>query len=298
MIVDYTDREVGNQSGRTFLVTGANAGLGFETAKVLAAKGGRVLLGCRSKERAQAAMEKISSEYPEADLKHISLDQADLKSVQKAAKLVQQEKRLDVLINNAGVMGPPYTLTKDGFELQFGVNHLGTFALTGLLLSKLEETKKSRIVVTSSLAHRQGRINFDDINAEKRYNAWQRYGMSKLANMLFFQELNRRLEAKNSPTIATCCHPGIASTELARHLPKPAQIFMPVIGMLLNTPAQGAWPTLAAAVGKGAEGGKYYGPNGLGEWSGKATEAYVAYRGKDEETAERLWGYIGRDDRD
>ena len=289
MIKDFTADHVPNQSGRTIMVTGANAGLGFETAKVLAGKGARVLLGCRSKGRAEEAMDKIIVEHPDADLTFVELDQASLASVRKAAKKVEKEKRLDVLVNNAGIMGPPYELTEDGFESQFGVNHLGTFALTGLLLPKLQETKKSRVVITSSLAHKGGKIHFDDINADKRYIAWERYAQSKLANIVHATELDRRLRAAGSKTIATCCHPGIASTELARHVPAPLQMLMPLVGLLLNTAAQGAWATLAAAAGKGAVGGGYYGPKGLGEWSGKAGEATRTRRSRDEDLGQKLW---------
>lgn len=289
MIKGFTSDHVPNQSGRTIMVTGANAGLGFETAKVLAGKGARVLMACRSEERAKKAIKAIKSEYPDAELKFIQLDQADLGSVKNAAHQVLGEKRLDVLINNAGIMGPPYELTKDGFESQFGVNHLATFALTSHLLPKLQETKKSRIVVTSSLAHKGGKIHFQDINAERRYSSWERYAQSKLANIVHATELDRRLRNSGSETIATCCHPGIASTELARHLPAAAQIFMPLVSLFLNTAAQGAWATLAAAVGKGAVGGGYYGPKGLGEWTGKVGEASRTRRSRDIELGSKLW---------
>ncbi len=289
MIKDFTGNHVPDQSGRIIMVTGANAGLGFETARMLASKGARILLGCRSKERAEKAMNIIVDEHPNADLDFIELDQASLASVKKAAKKVQKEKRLDVLVNNAGIMGPPHVLTEDDFESQFGVNHLGTFALTGLLLPKLRKTKKSRVVITSSLAHKGGKIHFNDINAEKRYSAWERYAQSKLANIVHATELDRRLSTAGSGTIATCCHPGIASTELARHLPAAAQIFMPIVGLFLNTAAQGAWATLAAAAGKGAIGGGYYGPKGLGEWSGKVGEASRTRRSRDEELGTKLW---------
>lgn len=289
MIKNFTDSEVTSQQGKTFLVTGANTGLGFEVAKVLAKKGGRVLLGCRSEDKAEAAIVRIKAETPDADLAFVSLDQADLASVKSAAKMVSKEPRLDVLVNNAGILMPPYELTKDGFESQFGVNHLGTFALTSLLLSKLEETKKSRVVITSSIAHRNGRIKFDDINAEKRYSAWERYAMSKLANLLHAGELDRRLKAKGSKTIAICCHPGVANTDLVRHVPFFLKPVLPVAGLLLSTSAKGAWPTLAAAVGKGVQGGEYIGPSQLGEWTGPATEVGRTARAKDEELAARLW---------
>lgn len=289
MIKGFTSDHVPNQSGQTILVTGANSGLGFETAKVLVDKGARVLLGCRSEEKAIEAIKLIQQDHPNADLGFIELDQASLSSVKKAAKAVEKEKRLDVLINNAGIMGPPYELTTDGFESQFGVNHLGTFALTNLLLPKLQKSKKSRVVITSSLAHKGGNIHFKDINAEKRYNSWERYAQSKLANIIHATELDRRLKATGSETIVTCCHPGIASTELARHLPAVAQVFLPLVGLFLNTAAQGAWATLAAATGRGVIGGSYYGPKGLGEWSGKVGEASRTRRSKDEELGDQLW---------
>lgn len=289
MIKDFTATTVPDQSGQTILVTGANTGLGFEVTKVLAAKGARVLLGCRSEDRAKAAIEQIQSENPDADLTFIPLDQSDLKSVRAAAKLVGKEKQLNVLVNNAGIMMPPYELTSDGFESQFGVNHLGTFALTGLLLPKLAQSKKSRIVITSSLAHRSGRINFADINAEKRYSAMERYAMSKLANILHAGELDRRLRASGSPTIAMCCHPGVADTELARHLPGFARLILPLASPFLSTPAEGAWATLAAATGKGVKGGEYFGPAKFGGWTGPVTEVSRSLRAKDQDLAKQLW---------
>ncbi|MEO9469163.1 oxidoreductase [Parasphingorhabdus sp.] len=289
MIKDFTAATVPDQSGRTILVTGANTGLGFEASKVLAAKGARVLLGCRSEDRAKAAMDNIQSETPDADMAFVPLDQSDLKSVRAAAKIVGKEKRLDVLVNNAGIMMPPYELTSDGFESQFGVNHLGTFALTSLLLPKLEQAKKSRIVITSSLAHRSGRINFEDINAEQRYSAMERYAMSKLANILHAGELDRRLRANGSSTIALCCHPGVADTELARHLPGFAQAILPLARLFLSTPAEGAWATLAAATGKGVKGGEYFGPSRFGGWTGPVTEVSRSLRARDEGLAQKLW---------
>ena len=215
----FTAADVSDQTGRTFLVTGANTGLGFEASKVLAERGARVLLGCRSDDKAQRAMAEITAEVPAADLDFVQLDQADLSSVRRAAEQVQNEDRLDVLVNNAGIMMPPKKMTVDGFESQFGVNHLGTFALTSLLLPKLAAHEGGRVVVTSSIAHRGAKIYFDDINVERSYRAQDRYGQSKLANLLFMYELDRRLRAAESATISVGCHPGIADTELARHLP-------------------------------------------------------------------------------
>lgn len=284
----FTAADVPDQSGRTIIVTGANTGIGFEAAKVLAEKGARVLLGCRDESKALAAMSAIRETAPNANLAFLPLDQADLASVRRAAELAAQEPRLDVLLNNAGVMFPPLTRTKQGFELQFGVNHLGTFALTSLLLPKLAEAAGSRVVVTASLAHNRGNIQWDDLDAEKGYNRAQRYSDSKLANMLHFAELDRRLRAAGSPVTAIGCHPGVAATELMRHA-GPFQVFTPLFGMLLNTAAQGAWPALEAATARDAEPGGYYGPQGMGEMRGASGKARRTKAASDPELARRLW---------
>ncbi len=284
----FTDRDVPDQSGRTFLVTGANTGIGFETARVLARRGGRVLLGCRSEERAAGAIARIHAESPEADIEFLPLDQADLACVRAAAERAAAEPRLDVLVNNAGIMGVPRTLTVDGFESQFGVNHLGTFALTGLLLAKLEETAGSRIVVTASLAHRGGRIHWEDIDGAKLYSRQARYQQSKLANLLHMAELDRRLKARGSRTIAVACHPGLAQTEIGRGFPL-IQMAAPLIRTFFNTQAAGAWPTLMAATGPGVEGGDYYGPSRFGELSGPAVKAWSNPASRDPELGRRLW---------
>ena len=285
----FTADDVTDQSGRTFLVTGANTGLGYEAAKVLAARGGRVLLGCRSEDKATAAMDNIRSSISAADLRFIPLDQGDLASVAEAALLVAEEDRLDVLVNNAGIMMPPLQHTTDGFESQFGVNHLGTFALTSHLLPKLAETDGSRVVVTSSIAHKPGKIDFEDLEAEQRYDPQTRYQQSKLANLLFMYELDRRLTATGSPTMAVACHPGIASTELGRHMPKIFTMAMPLVKLVFNSPAQGAWPTLMAATSDEIEGGDYTGPARFGETSGRAQKVSSTDRARDPELAARLW---------
>ncbi|MCW1427912.1 oxidoreductase [Novosphingobium sp. JCM 18896] len=284
----FTAADVPDQSGRTIIVTGANTGLGYEAAKGLAAKGARVLLACRDQARAEAAMAQIRVQTPSADLAFLPLDQADLASVRRAAELAAQEPRLDVLLNNAGVMFPPLTRTKQGFELQFGVNHLGTFALTALLLPKLAETSGSRVVVTASLAHNRGNLQWDDLNAEKGYNRTARYADSKLANMLHFAELDRRLRAAGSPVTAVGCHPGVAATELMRHA-GPFQVFMPLVGLFLNTAEQGAWPALEAATAPGVQGGEYYGPQGFREMRGTSGPARRTAAAQDPELARRLW---------
>ncbi len=285
----FTAADVPDQSGKTFLITGANTGLGLEIARVLARQGARVLLGCRSMSKAEAAVAALRSELPDADLDIVSIDLGDLASVRAAAERVAQEPRLDGLINNAGIMMPPRELTKDGFESQFGVNHLGTFALTGLLLPKLQETPGSRIVNTASNAHKTGKMDLDDVNAEQSYSALGRYCMSKLANLLHVFELNRRLQARNSTTLAVTAHPGFSDTELARHLPGWMTMFIPAMRLMMNTAAQGAWPTLMAATDPDVEGGQYFGPRGLGELAGPARRVESKPLSKDPVLAKGLW---------
>jgi len=283
----FTEADVPNQTGKSFIVTGANAGVGFEIARVLAARGARVLLGCREQTRAQDAIARIKRITPNADLVWLPLDLGDLDSVRTAAEIAAKEPRIDALINNAGVMNPPLTRTKQGFESQFGINHLGVFALTSLLLPKLAETPGSRVVVTSSVAHLKAKIDWDDLNAEKSYIKTERYGGSKLANALFFFELDRRLRAAKSPVTAIGVHPGIAATSLGRHMGI-AQIAGPIVGLLLNSADKGAWPALLAATGKVKPGG-YYGPTGFGGTRGVAGEAKRAPHGEDPALAKRLW---------
>jgi NAD(P)-dependent dehydrogenase (short-subunit alcohol dehydrogenase family) len=196
----FTEAQVPDQSGRTFLVTGANTGIGYAAAEALAKKGARVLLGCRDQGKAEKAISEIRASVPGAEVEFLPLNLADLESVRIAAERAAKEDRLDVLLNNAGVMFPALQRTEQGFEPQFGVNHLGTFALTCLLLPKLAETAGSRVVVTSSLAHQRGDIQWDDLDAEQSYSRTRRYSDSKLANLLFVQELDRRLRSACSST--------------------------------------------------------------------------------------------------
>ena len=284
----FTAADVGDQAGRTFLVTGANTGLGFETAKVLAARGGRVVMACRSRDKAESARDAILAETPGAGLRIVDLDLGDLASVRAAAEAVADEA-IDVLVNNAGLMMPPLQRTADGFEAQFGVNHLGTFALTGLVLPQMLEREGSRVVITSSNAHKSGQIDFRDPQAERSYGRWSRYSMSKLANLLHQQELQRRLEAAGASTIAVACHPGAAATELSRHMPGPIGMLTPLARPFLNSAAEGAYPTLAAATSAQVKGGDYLGPDGIGEWSGKARHVQPSRRARDQRLAERLW---------
>lgn len=285
----FKDTDVVDQDGKTFFITGGNSGLGFETAKVLASRNARVIIGCRNAGKAKTAIDTIERLYPSADVKVVSIDLADIDSIKLAAIEVKKESRLDVLINNAGIMVPPLEHTVQGFESQFGVNHLGPFALTSLLLDKLAETPGARVINTSSLAHQTGSINFNDINAEKFYNAGVRYSQSKLANLLFSNELQRRLSKAGSSTLSIACHPGIADTALFRHLSPLVQYATPFFRMFINTSAQGAWPTLKAATDSSLTGGEYCGPNRIGEGSGPAGLARSSYFSKDKALAKRLW---------
>lgn len=284
----FTEADVPEQSGKTFLVTGANTGLGLEASRVLAQRGARVVLACRDQAKAEAAMSRIRDAAPNTNLAFIQLDQADLSSVRRAAEAASREPRIDVLINNAGVMFPPLTRTKEGFELQFGVNHLGVFALTSLLLSKLAQAPAPRVVVTASLAHQGGDLKWDDLDAHKSYNRSERYCDSKLANLLFMLELDKRLRAANSPVKAFACHPGVARTELMRHSPG-ASVINPMFSAFFNTAALGAVPALQAATDPNAIPGEYYGPQGMLGARGASGIAHRAARAKHAANARRLW---------
>ena len=286
----FTAADVADQIGKCFLVTGANTGIGLEVARVLAARGARVLLACRDEGKALAAIADIRAGCPTANLAFVPLDLADLASVRRAFEIVAAEPRLDVLVNNAGVMLPPLSRTAQGFELQFGVNHLGTFALTALLLPKLAQTPGARVVITSSTAHKAGNIQWDDLNAEHGYSRGHRYADSKLANLLCATELNKRLRAAGSPVMAVSCHPGAATTDLFRHVPAAARvIFTALGGLLLNTAKMGAWPALQAACDPKATPGEYYGAQNLREMRGPSGIAKRSAMACDPDLARRLW---------
>ena len=203
-------------TGKTAIITGANTGIGLETAIDFAKRGSRVILACRSVEKGQAAVEKVKKRANSEDVIFIQLDLASLQSVRNfSTKVLKEEAHIDLLINNAGVMAPPYTLTKDGFELQFGVNHLGHFLLTNLLLERIKESPSARIVNVSSFDYKKGKINFDDLKSEHSYDAMGAYGQSKLANVLFTRQLAKRLKGTSVTTYSL--HPGVVATELARH---------------------------------------------------------------------------------
>jgi NAD(P)-dependent dehydrogenase (short-subunit alcohol dehydrogenase family) len=275
-----------DQSGRVAIVTGANTGIGFETAAALAAKNASVVMACRNRHKAEDAMERIRVRTPNAKLEFIELDLSSLASVERFAEAYRAgHERLDLLINNAGVMVPPLGQTEDGFELQFGCNHLGHFALTGRLLDLLEATPGARVVTVSSMAHRRGKMDFDNLNAEKGYNKMPAYGQSKLANLLFTFELQRRLEAKGSSAVATAAHPGWTGTDLQRH----SAVIKFLNNFFAQTPPMGALPTLRAAVDPEAAGGDYYGPKGFYEMRGHPTKVGTTPAAQNELDAGRLW---------
>jgi NAD(P)-dependent dehydrogenase (short-subunit alcohol dehydrogenase family) len=283
----WTEEDIPAQTGKTAIVTGANTGIGFETARSLAEKGARVVLAVRSVEKGEQAAEKIREKYADADLRASELDLADLASVATFAENFKEDyQKLDLLINNAGVMVPPYTKTKDGFELQFGTNHLGHFALTAHLLDILEKADNARVITVSSLAHNRGELDFEDLDWENRsYAAWRAYADSKLANLYFTYELNRKLENYGFETIAVAAHPGGTSTDLARH-----STFMNLFASILGqSAAMGALPTLRAATDENVKGGEYYGPDGFSEFYGHPVRVDSSKISKDEMLAERLW---------
>jgi NAD(P)-dependent dehydrogenase (short-subunit alcohol dehydrogenase family) len=297
MAEKWTTAEIPDQSGRIALVTGANSGIGLRAAAALAGAGAEVLLGCRNTEKGERALEEILESHPEAKVSLLELDLADLASVESAAETVAGSGRpLDLLINNAGVMAPPRMETADGFELQFGTNHLGHFALTGRLLETLLRAPSPRIVNVASLAHRRGSMDFDDLNWEKSYSRWPAYGRSKLANLLFTFELDRRLRAIDSAAIALACHPGYASTNLQTAGPGEGLwgIVLKPAGLVSNlffgqSDEMGALPTLYAATSPEAEGSDYIGPDGIGQARGHPIKVGCSSAARDADDARRLW---------
>lgn len=275
--------------GRTAVVTGANSGLGLQTAIGLAKRGAAVVLACRSEERGAAAL-RVAREASGSELLTLRLlDLGNLESVRSFSR--DWNGPLDLLVNNAGVMATPLKRTADGFEQQFGINHLGHFALTGLLLDALRQSESARVITVSSLAHRRGRIDFNDLNAQARYRPWKAYNQSKLANLLFTMELDRRLRAAGWPVTAAAAHPGLSATNLTAGMRGAAVLdllggFFRVMG---QSDVEGAEPILLAATGQHVHGGDYYGPGGPGETRGKAVLVAPAPSVLDEEVAARLW---------
>ena len=289
----WTAADVPDQNGRVAVVTGANTGLGYQTAEVLAECGAHVVLAVRNLEKGNLALARIVAAHPQADVTLQELDLSSLDSVRAAATALRSAyPRIDLLINNAGVAWTPKQLTADGFEMQLGTNHLGHFALTGLLLDNLLPVRGSRVVTVSSLGHRiRAAIHFDDLQWEHRYVRVAAYGQSKLANLLFTYELQRRLAARDKQTtIAVAAHPGSSNTELMRHLPAVFKSAVAVLGpVMYQSAAMGALPTLRAATDPDAEGGQYYGPDGLGEQRGHPKLVSSSAQSHDEDLQHRLW---------
>ncbi|WNG82723.1 SDR family NAD(P)-dependent oxidoreductase [Mycobacterium sp. ITM-2016-00316] len=282
----WTTADIPDQTGRTAVITGANTGLGFETAKALAAKGAHVVIAVRNTDKGVEAADRISGA--------VSVQQLDLTSLESiraaADQLKNDHAKIDLLINNAGVMTTPKGTTKDGFELQFGTNHLGHFALTGLLLDAILDVEGARIVTVSSNGHKMGgAIHFDDLQWERSYSRMGAYTQSKLANLLFTYELQRRL-APRGKTIALAAHPGTSTTELARNVPKPVErAFQLVAPLIAQSPAGGALPSLRAATDPGALGGQYYGPDSIAQQKGNPVVVASSAQSYDLDLQRRLW---------
>lgn len=289
----WSASDIPDQTGRTVVVTGASSGVGYETAKALARRGAAVVLAGRDASKTGAASDRIRAAAPGARVDVQQLDLASLRSVRAAAgELRAAHPRLDLLVNNAGVMVPPYGRTEDGFELQIGTNHLGHFALTGLLLGSLRSTPGSRIVTVSSRAHKRGRIDFDDLHSERGYAPKAAYAQSKLANLMFTYELQRRLAAAGDATIALAAHPGWARTELQRHAaasPVKGAILAAAGAVLSQSAERGALPVLRAAVDPDAHGADYFGPSGPKEAKGDPVRVEASPSARDEAVQRRLW---------
>lgn len=288
--------DIPDLSGKTAVVTGANSGLGFETSKALAGAGAHVVMACRNQDKAQAALDAIKAAQPGASAEVMALDLASQDSIRQfSADLNAQFKQLYLLINNAGVMALPERRTSEDFEMQFGTNHLGHFALTGRLFDLLRATAASRVVTLSSLAHRMGKIRFNDLNWKTGYSKWPAYGQSKLANLMFALELDRRIRAQNLDMRSLAAHPGFASTNLQYAGAEMTGSALKKKGMALGnmlfsqSQADGALPTLYAAVADDAQSGDYYGPDGFMELHGSPKQAFVNKPARDPDNAKRLW---------
>ncbi|MCW2544037.1 MAG: hypothetical protein JWM40_1589 [Frankiales bacterium] len=284
----WTAADIPDQSGRTVLVTGANSGLGLQTSLALARKGARVLMACRNPQKAESALQRILDEVPNAEVELVSLDLASLASIESAAEDVAgRVQQLDVLVNNAGVMAIPRSLTADGFEMQLGTNHLGHFALTGRLLPLLRRSSAPRVVTVASTAHKPGTIRFDDLMGEQSYGRWSAYSQSKLANLLFTGELDRR---HGDWLTAAAAHPGYANTHLQSGQGNRLLEITMRLGnaVLAQSDAQGAWPQLYAATMPDVLGDDYYGPHLL-ELRGHPKKCDRTSKAKSRADAARLW---------
>ncbi len=288
--------DIPDLKGKIALVTGANSGLGYYTCLELARKGAHVVLAARNKDKGIAALEKIKSEIPTADLQFMKLDLANIESIKHFADaFIEEYDKLDILINNAGVMAIPLLRTTQGFEMQFGTNHLGHFALTSLMLPFIEKTPGARIVNVSSLMHKFGKIHFDDLNREKSYSKWDAYSQSKLSNLLFSLELHRRLRESGKTTSVMTSHPGYSATNLQirggeMEGSKGNILANKFLNAVVAQPAwKGALPSLYAATCPLAKSGRFYGPSGLGAVRGYPREEKINPKLTSPEVAKRLW---------
>ena len=296
MPTHWNREHIPSLDGKSVIVTGANSGIGFEAALALAAKGAQLTLACRDPAKGQRALELIRADAASAQVDLQILDLASLASVGDFAKrYADSHDRLDLLVNHAGIMALPYAKTADGFEMQFGTNHLGHFALTGQLFGLLSDTPNSRVVSVSSIAHRFGWMKFDDLQSEQRYTKWTAYGQSKLANLLFTYELARRAETRELSLTATAAHPGYSNTNLQHRSADASRLKLDGIVMRIGnktvaqSAAMGALPTLRAAVGVGARNGDYYGPGGWLEQRGYPVIVQSNARSQDPQSAGQLW---------
>jgi NAD(P)-dependent dehydrogenase (short-subunit alcohol dehydrogenase family) len=292
----WTAENIPDLAGKTVLITGANSGLGLESAKALAGHGAHVIMACRNPQKAESSALDIRASYPKARLELVPLDLSNLSSVRALARDVREKHaRLDVLLNNAGIMAVPYAKTADGFELQFGTNHLGHFALTGLLFDLLAKTPGARVVNVSSQAHTMGKMRFDDLSWETGYKKWSAYGMSKLANLLFTYELARRSQAKGVNVLSVAAHPGYAATNLQyagaelQHKKLLSKILHWGNPLLGQPPEMGALPQLYAAIATDVQSGDYIGPDSFGGWRGYPEKVRSNRRSHDEADMQRLW---------
>ena len=294
--VKWTASAMPSQAGKTALITGANSGVGYQTALELARSGMRVLLGCRSAAKGAAALDRLHSAVAEAQAEVVVLDVASLASIRAfVASWAARGEPIDVLINNAGVMGlPTRERTADGFERQMGTNHFGHFALTGLLIPALLRAPAPRVVTVASLAHRNGTIDFENLQSERRYDPMGAYNNTKLANLLFAFELGRRARAQGSKLLSVAAHPGVAKTSVFENGPGDKgnlrmKVMRGVVALLAQSDAMGALPTEYAATAPGVKGGDYIGPDGFSEIKGYPTLVKPRPKALDQQTAERLW---------
>lgn len=287
----FTLKNAPSQQGKIAIVTGANDGIGYETALGLVSKGAKLIVACRNPEKADAAIVRMKKDFPEADISFIQLDLNSLKSVRNFAdEFKRTHQKLDILINNAGIMVPPFAKTAEGFESQMGVNYLAHFLLTGLLIKELNLSDNGRVVSLSSVVHKSGKIDFDNLNAENGYSKSDAYSQSKLACLMFAYELDRRLKESDSNVVSVGAHPGGSVTNLVKHMSRLQKIFLlPIFRMLSHAPKEAALPSLMGALDSKAKGGDYFGPTGFGDISGKPGKVKSSSHSYDKTVAKKLW---------